>query len=110
MISELISENEFKRRLALWTLENDRGVFLPSAVTKSEFVENFRLPEFEFTHTQSYADENGDLITLLKSEIRLSAWETKNGKEPRKFVFYKILKTVTDESVLEPKTIGYITA
>ncbi|MBR6786023.1 MAG: hypothetical protein IKM25_07230 [Clostridia bacterium] len=108
MISNLISENEFKQRLALWKLENDIGVYLPSSQTKAEYLEIFRLPDFDLVHYNSYPDENDDLITLLKGEIRLKGWETKNGREPRTFAFYKVLKTVTDSPVLETKTIGYV--
>ena len=108
MITDLISENEFKQKFALWKLENDIGVYLPSGMTKAEYAETYSLPDFDFIHVQSYADKNDDLITLLKSEIRLSEWETKNGKEPKTFAFYKVLKTVTDAPLLEPTVMGYI--
>ena len=108
MIADLISENEFRQRLALWKLENDIGVYLPSSLTKAEYLEIFRLPDFELVHYNSYPDKNDDLITLLKGEIHLKGWETKNGKEPKSFSFYKVLKTLTDAPVLEPQTIGYI--
>lgn len=108
MISDIISENELRQKLALWLLENDIGVYLPSGMTKAEYAESYRLPDFDFTHVQSYSDNNGDLITLLKAELRLMEWETKNGKEPRKFAFYKVLKTVTDSDFINPTVIGYI--
>ena len=108
MITDLISENDFRQRLALWKLENEIGVYLPSSLTKAEYLEIFRLPDFDLTHYNSYPDENNNLITLLKGEIKLKSWETKSGKEPETFSFYKVLKTVTDAPILEPQTIGYI--
>lgn len=108
MSADIISESELRHRLALWLLENDIGVYLPSGMTKAEYAETYRLPDFEFIHVQSYADENDNLITLLKGEIRLKEWETKNGKEPKSFAFYKVLKTVTDSDELEQTVIGYI--
>ena len=108
MISELMSENEFRKQLALWLLEHDRGMYLPSSQTRSDFAESFRLPDFDYVHTQSCADENGDLVTLLKSGVYLSDWETRSGKKPEKFEFYKILKTFSAAPEAEPSTMGYI--
>ncbi len=103
-----MSENEFRKHLALWLLEHDRGMCLPSTQTKTDFAESFHLPDFDYVHTQSYADENSDLITLLKSGIYLSDWETRNGTKPEKFEFYKILKTFSDTPEVEPFPMGYI--
>ncbi len=108
MISDIINENEFRQKLALWVLENDIGIYLPSGVSKSEYTETYILPDFDFTHVQSYADESNNLITILKSEIHLKEWETKSGKEPKTFAFYKVLKTVTDSPAPEATLIGYI--
>jgi hypothetical protein len=107
-MSDIISEDKLRYELAVWLLENDIGVYLPSGMTKAEYAETYKLPEFDFTHVQSYADKNDDLITLLKAEISLSEWETKNGKEPRTFAFYKVLRTVTDSDFIKPTVIGYI--
>ena len=108
MISDILSEAEFKLRLCEWLLENDRICFLQNGETLEDYAERYRLPDFDYVHTQSFADENGDLITLLRSEIRLSDWETKNGREPRKFEFYRVLKTMTDSPEVEPFPMGYI--
>ncbi len=108
MISDLISEKEFTQRIAQWLLENDKGLFKSSNEAKDEYIRTFRMPDFDYTHTQSYPDENGDLITLLRSGIFLRDWETKNGREPRKIEFYKVLKTLTDTPEVEPFPMGYI--
>lgn len=108
MTSELLGEHEFRRRLALWVLDNDRGACPPLGVDRDEYAEQFRLPDFDYVHTQSCCDGNGDLITMLRGEISLSAWQTRNGREPRRFVFYKVLKTFVDTPEVEPYPMGYI--
>ena len=108
MISEILSEAEFKRRLAYWTLDNDRGALIPTGYSREDYADMFRLPDFDYVHTQSAADENGDLITLLKSKVHLRNWETRNGRQPRTFEFYLVLKTLTDCPEVEPFPVGYI--
>ncbi len=108
MISEMLSEAEFKKQLAYWTLDNDRGAIMPSGFSREDYAEMFRLPDFDYVHTQSAADENGDLISLLKSKIELRDWETRNGREGRTFEFYLVLKTLTDCPEVEPFPMGYI--
>ncbi len=108
MISDVLGESEFRRRLGLWVLDNDKGAFLPKGMTREEFAESYRLPEIEYIHTQSYSDDNGDLITMLKGGIFLRDWETKNGREARKIEFFKILKTFSATPDVEPYPMGYI--
>ena len=108
MTSELLSEHEFRRRVAFWLLDNDRGACLPCGVDREEYAEQFRLPDFDYTHTHSCCDKEGDLITMLRGEISLSDWQTRNGREPRKLVFYKVLKTFIDTPEVEPYPMGYI--
>ncbi len=45
---------------------------------------------------------------MLRGEISLSDWQTRNGREPRKLVFYKVLKTFIDTPEVEPYPMGYI--
>ena len=108
MISEILSEEEFKRRFALWKLDNDISATIPTGYNREDYVDMFRLPEFDYAHTQSMADENGDLLTLLKSSVHLSDWQTRNHREERNFEFYLVLKTLTDCPEVEPFPVGYI--
>ena len=39
MTSELLSEHEFRRRVAFWLLDNDRGACLPYGVDREEYAE-----------------------------------------------------------------------
>lgn len=107
MNSEILSEHEFKERLAFWLLDNDIGACIPYGGSRKDFAESYRLPDFDYVHTQSFADENGDLITLLKSGIYLKEWESRSGKESS-FEFYHVLKTLTDSPEVEPFPMGYI--
>lgn len=110
MIWDIMSEAEFKKRLAYWLIDNDKAALIPYGSDRDEYAESFRLPDFEYTHTQSATDENGDLISLMKSSIHLKAWETRNGHEPCSFEFYLVLKTMTDCPEVEPFPMGYIIA
>ena len=65
MISELLSEEEFKKRLAYWVLDNDRGSFIPIGYNREDYAELYRMPDFDYVHTQSYTDENGDAVSPL---------------------------------------------
>lgn len=107
MISKLLTEAEFKQELCNWLLENDRCAFLKDDMTAEDFAEEYRLPDFDYVHTLSAPDENGDLVTMLKSEVHLRSWETKNGYEPRTFTFYHLLKTFIDNPEAEPYPMGY---
>lgn len=104
----ILSETEFKARYLKWRVENDIGMIMPERTTVEEYAEVYPMPDFDYVHTQSFADENGDLITLLKGNVHLSGWQTRNRKEPRDFNFYLVLKTLTDSPEVEPFPMGYI--
>lgn len=105
---KILSETEFKACYLRWRVENDIGITIPCGTTPEEYASIYPLPDFEYTHTQSFADENGDLITLLKSNVHLDGWQTRNRKEPRDFSFYLVLRTMTDSPEVEPFPMGYI--
>lgn len=108
MISDILSEYEFKVQLLRWLLKNDRGFLLPEYETVEDYAEIYKLPDFDYVHTQSHPDENDDLVTMMKAEIHLRDWETRNGREPRTFKFYLVLKTLTDCPEVERFPMGYI--
>ncbi len=109
MISEILTELELKTKVCEWLLKNCKGYYIYPYESVRDYAEDYRLPDdLRYRHTQSLADENGDLITLLKAEIVLKDWETRSGKEEMKFEFYKVLKTFTDTPDVEPYPVGYI--
>lgn len=93
---EIISEAEFKIRFCKWLYKNKRSFYIPPDETVEEYAEFYRLPDFDYEHTQSLADENGDLTTLLKCDYELRDWQTRNGKHHVHFRFYCVLKTYLD--------------
>ncbi len=109
MISEILNEFSFKKRLCDWLLKYERG-FKACYYDYSleDIAEIYKLPEIDYVHTQSQLNENGDLITLLKGKITISATVAKNHGEPLDFVFYRVLKTPTDTPEVEPFPVGYI--
>ncbi len=108
MISEVISEREMREKLALWMLENRRGTVLPQGMTKEEFAADYPMPDIAFEHTQSYADANGNLVTLCKGEVRIKDWERKTPSSPCVFTVYKVLETPLSNPDTEPFPKGYI--
>ena len=107
-LSDIINEDEFKRRYVLWQLRNSIMPVLPLGSTVDDYVETLPMPDIEYTYYKSIADENGDLITALKSSFHLDSWQTRNHKYPVDFVFYLILKTLADSPEVEPFPMGYI--
>ena len=107
MYPEIISEYEFKKRFCQWLLENKRSFRIDSDDTVEGFAQTFRLPDFDYVHTQSLPDENGDLTTLLRCDYELRDWQTRNGKEHVTFSFYCVLKTYLDRVEEGPEVYGY---
>ena len=107
MVPEIISEFEFKKRFCKWLLDNKRAFYLNSGDTIEDYAETYRLPDFDYIHTQSMADENGDLTTLLRCNYQLRDWQTKNGRKHVNFNFYCILKTYLDRVEDGPVVYGY---
>lgn len=107
LVSELLTEREFRRVLGLWYLETRLGECCTG--TEEDYIDSFRIPDVNYVHTQSFADINGDLISLLKAEIHLADWETRTFRQGgAKFVFYKVLRTFADTPEAEPDEMGYI--
>lgn len=109
MITDIIDEKEFTRRFAEWVLENDRTAVISSG-GKADFIDSFRLPDISYIHTQSAADSNGDLVSLLKGEYIIKDWKTKSAKKDAVLSVYKVLKTPSSSPDTEPYLMGYIIA
>lgn len=105
---KILTETEFKIEVCKWLNKNQRAFFI-EPFTLEEVAFSYRLPDnLRYTHTQSLRDENGDLLTFLKSGIYLRDWETIDGKHHRQLEFYKVLKTFIDTPDVEPYPVGYI--
>lgn len=107
LVSDLLTEREFRRVLGMWSLKTRLGECCTGTV--EDYLDSFRIPEVQYVHTQSFADLNGDLISLLKAEIHLADWETRAfSPGGESFVFYKVLRTFADTPEAEPDEMGYI--
>ena len=62
---------------------------------------------YDYVHTQSLADENGDLTTLLRCNYELRDWQTRHGRNHAYFKFYCVLKTYLDRVEDGPVVYGY---
>lgn len=87
-------------------LANSVTAFIPLGCDKRDYIDSFVMPETEYVHLDSYADENGDLITILKGEIALKPTASRSGKA-EKFVIYKYLRTYVQTPDVTPEETGY---
>lgn len=110
MAFETISYEELRQKLAGWTLRNKIGLPLPQSPAAADFLESFSPPETDFEMTQSFADSDGEIKVLFKTTVALQSWQTRSGKEPAVFSYYKIMKAVTDDdgSVTDYELCGYV--
>ena len=102
-----MTDDEFRRCVAKWMLENSVAAFVPLGGDKSDYIDSFVMPDVEYTHFDSYADENGDLITMLRAEIALKPSAARSGKA-EKLVFFKVLRTYVSTPDITPEELGYI--
>ena len=105
---KVVGENELRRAMGEWMLDNSRAEFIPAGASREDYLAAFRLPEVSYAHTQTCLDSDGDAISILKASVLLKDWQTKNGVEDARFVFYKVLKTFTATPDVEPCELGYI--
>ncbi|MEI6579083.1 MAG: hypothetical protein WCN92_06410 [Eubacteriales bacterium] len=110
MAFETISFEDLRQSVSKWELCCKRGNPLPTDFNAEDFVESFKIPETEFEFTQSYVDQSGDVIVLFKTTIHLHAWQTRGGKEPKDFSYYKITRAILDEEgkILDYEIKGYV--
>lgn len=110
MAFETITDEQLRQKLADWTLRNKKGVPLPNDLGAADFFDNFRLPETEFELTQSLIDGDGEVKILFKTTVCLRAWQTRSGREPVDFSYYKIMKAVIDDdgNIIDYALCGYV--
>jgi hypothetical protein len=102
----LLTEREFKREVVKWLLKYDRIFFRKEDYDLDDYVLEYRLPEFEYVHVDSFIDDNDDVLTFLKAEITLDNVRSRSCKE-QKLVFYHVLRTFIDSPEVEPYPMGY---
>ena len=105
MAFETITNEQLRQKLAAWTLRNKKGLPLPCDLGAADFFDNFRIPETEFELTQSFIDEEDEVKVLFKTSVSLRSWQTRNGKEPAAFSYYKIMKAAMDD---DGNVTGYV--
>ncbi len=107
MSGNIIGKDDLRRAAAQWTLEHSVCAFIPLGATKNDYIDSFVMPEVEYSHFNSYVDENGDIITMLRAEIILKPSASKTGRKEQ-FVFFKLLRTFVSTPDVIPETVGYI--
>lgn len=112
MAFETITGEQLRQKLAIWTLRNKKGLPLPCDLSAADFFDNFSVPESDFELTQSFIDDNDEVKALFKTTICLRAWQTRSGREPVEFSYYKIMKAVLDDdgNIADYLLCGYVVA
>ena len=105
--AQYLTQDELRRCVAQWMLENSVTAFVPLGGSKSDYIDSFVMPDVVYAHFDSCADENGDLITLLKAHIDLKPTASRSGKA-EKIVFFKVLRTYISTPDVAPEEVGYI--
>ncbi|MBQ8764113.1 MAG: hypothetical protein IJZ07_08415 [Clostridia bacterium] len=104
---KLLSEWEFKLKVVDWLLKYDIAFFRFPGFTRDDYADMYRLPDFDYVHTISMIDSDGDLMTMLKGEMHLKSSQSRSFNE-EKLVFFHVLKTFIDSPEVEPFPMGYI--
>lgn len=104
--SDYLNEFEFKKRLCKWLLKYDISYVKPYDYTLDDMAEEYRLPDIDYVHLDSFIDDNGDVLTYLKGELSLKASQSRSFRV-QKFQFYHILRTFIDSPEVEPYPMGY---
>ncbi len=104
MITDVIGEDECRRIIALWMLDNKKNAVLPVGMSREEYAETFPFPELDYTYTRTQSVGQGQFASLMKGEIVLKDWETKNGRHAAKLTVYKVM--IDDADLPEYSSAG----
>ena len=101
----LISENELRKRLALWTMKNSRFAPQPNSCGEAAFIQNYAIPETDFKLTSNVIGDNQKVISVFKTKVILKGCQTRSG-EQKTFTYCKAMETDVDSL---GNTFSYIT-
>ncbi len=104
--SNYLSEFEFKKKVCEWLLKYDISCVMPPWSDLDDMAYQYRIPDIDYVHLDSFIDENDDVLTYLKGELLLRASQSRSCKV-QKFQFYYILRTFIDSPDVEPYPMGY---
>ncbi len=91
----LISEDELRAALALWTIKNSRFAPQLGSCGEAAFVQNFAIPETDFESVSDAVSANDTVVTVFKTSVVLQSWQTRCGRE-RCFQYCKAVEHDVD--------------
>ncbi len=106
MTDDLLNEVQLKEQYFTWQSRHSRIKVIPHDETPAECAKIYPMPDFEYVFEKTYSDKDGDRIVLLRSNNRLSDWQSRDNKK-HVFSFYKVLKLFADTPDVEPFPMGY---
>ena len=101
-----MSEREFKEEIVRWRLKYDRIFFIKEGYELEDYVHEYKLPDFDYVHVDSFIDDDGDVVTYLRGELTISRTQSRNCKTQR-MIFYHVIRTFIDSPEVEPYPMGY---
>lgn len=104
---DLLSREELRYALAVWTLKNRRTAFIPMGGTKEDYYDSFVMPDLEYRFIKSFPDKNNDILNMYMAEIHLKA-SASRSLNPEDFRFVKLERVYPDCPDIGPDEYGYI--
>ena len=104
--TERLSEKEFKEEVVRWLMKYDRTFFRKEGYELDDYVHEYRLPDFDYVHVDSFIDDNGDVLTYLRGELIIDRIRSRSCTK-QKLIFYHTIRTFIDSPEVEPYPMGY---
>ncbi|MCL2023855.1 MAG: hypothetical protein FWG82_05730 [Oscillospiraceae bacterium] len=101
--TRLLTEEEFRRKLAVWMVKNARTAPPEGSVWAEEYIRSYPLPRLEWDLSQHYVAVDGRLHLHFRAELQLLSCQTKDGKAPRSLAVWQVRARMGAEEEL----LGY---
>ena len=93
--STLLSEDELREYLARWTINNSRFAPKPKSSGEAAFIFDYAIPDTDFEVLSHCVSGNDDIMSVFKTEIILSDWQSRDQKRHR-IAYLKFMTTEID--------------
>ena len=109
MVDSLKTYESLRVAAARWLLHNDlKLVCCENNGLGEEFVANYTLPVLEETRGETFVDDDGGIVFIMQSCLRLPAGRSVSGKA-LSFVILRYVRAYYDDygNVYKYETLGY---
>ncbi len=109
MKDSLKTYESLRAAAAGWLLHNDiKLVCCENNELGKEFIESFVLPDLEETRGETFVGDEGEIVFVMQSCLRLPANRSVSGKQ-KSFVILRYVRAYYDDlgNVYKYETLGY---